>query len=268
MKISDDVKDNVVVITGGGTGIGKATALLFGKCGARVVVCGRNRENVVNTVSLIKQNGGAALALSVDVTDWSQITEMIAAVLRQYGKIDILINNAGVAIAKPILDTTEAEWDEILNTNLKGPFLCCKAVLPSMIKVNKGVIVNVSSTLGKSGIANMGAYCASKFAVVGFTQASADELKSFGVRVYAICPGSTYTPLHRSIVGEDAARSAMPADRVAKRIYDVSVLNSSLPSGSAVIIDEYNQSSLMVRIIMNFKQTVRSAIKKLLTIFD
>lgn len=233
-----DLQDAVVIITGGGTGIGRATALLFAERGARVVVCGRRSEPLTKTVRLIEQRGGNALAVLTDVRDWGQVMGMVNTVSGHFGKVDILINNAGVATAKPVVETTGEEWDEMLDTNLKGVFLCCKAVLPSMVEACNGVIVNVSSILGKTGIANMGAYCASKFGIIGLTQALADELKPRGIQVYAVCPGSTYTDLHRRIVGEEIAKVATPPEKIAAKVIGLITGEVRLPSGGAIVVDE------------------------------
>jgi NAD(P)-dependent dehydrogenase (short-subunit alcohol dehydrogenase family) len=233
-----NLKDAVVIVTGGGTGIGRATALLFAEHGARVVVCGRRPEPLTETVRLIKQRGGNALAVLTDVRERGQVMGMVSSALEHFGKVDILINNAGVAILKDIVETTEEEWDNILDTNLKGIFLCCKAVLPNMVEACNGVIVNVSSILGKTGIANMGAYCASKFGIIGITQALADEFKQRGIRIYAVCPGSTYTDLHCRIVGEEVAKMAAPPDQVAAKIIGLITGEVRLPSGGAIEVDE------------------------------
>lgn len=228
----------VAIITGGGTGIGRATALLLAERGAKVIVCSRRPELLRETVWLVNQRDGDALALLCDVRDWAQVTSMARAVLQRFSKVDILVNNAGIAIAKPIMETTQEEWDDMLDTNLKGVFLCCKAVLPSMVQAGSGVIINISSILGKTGVANFGAYCASKFGVIGLTQALADELGPGGIRVYAVCPGSTYTDLHRRIVGEEMAKVSMPPEKVAAKVIGLVTGEISLPSGGAIVVDE------------------------------
>ncbi len=233
-----ELKETVVIITGSGTGIGRATASLFAKRGATIVACGRRPNPLKETMSLINQRSCAGLALVCDVTDWAQVTNVIEKTVQRFGRVDILVNNAGIAIAKPLVETTGEEWDEVLATNLKGLFLCCKAVLPAMVEAGRGVIVNVSSILGKRGIANLGAYCASKFGVIGLTEALADEYNERGIRAYAVCPGPTYTDLHRKIVGEEAAKVAMPPEKVGAKIIDVVTGKIHLPSGSAILIDE------------------------------
>ncbi len=232
------LQDKVVILTGGGTGIGRAAALLFAERGARVVVCGRRAEMLVETVRLIEERGGHALAVPTNVKNWMRVSRMVSAVLGKFGRVDILVNNAGVAIAKPLVEMREEEWDEMIGTNLKGIFLCCKAVLPSMVEASSGVIVNVSSILGNSGIANFGAYCASKFGVIGLTQALADELGSRGIRIYAVCPGRTSTDMQRQLGGEMIAELSMPPRKVAEKIVGLVSGEVRLPLGGTLVVDE------------------------------
>lgn len=257
-----DLSEKVVIITGSSTGIGKSTALRFGKCGATVIVCGRNKEAVDTTTALINQNGGTAFPVVMDVKDWSQIRRMVDTVQDHFGKIDVLVNNAGIALEQSILHTSEKEWDDIIDTNLKGTFLCSKAVLPLMIKAQRGVIVNVSSILGKTGIANMSAYCASKFGILGFNQAAAKELAKYGIRVYAICPGPTDTPLHRNIVGEDSARVSMSPDEVAEKILDLVELKKPFRSGADFVIDKHKKSFTLIKIGKTCLNKIKYALSK------
>jgi len=232
------LQNAIAVITGGGSGIGKAIAQSLADRGASVVVCGRRSDPLAETVRLIERKMGKAFALPMDVRDWSQVSATVNRVLDRFGRIDILVNNAGIAMAKPMLETTEADWDEIIDINLKGVFLCCKAVLPTMTKTGDGVIVNVSSILGMTGTAKFGAYCASKFGVIGLTQVLAEELKPHGIRVYAVCPGPTDTDLHRKIVGQEAARKATPPEKVAARVISLVTGEIILASGAVLMLDE------------------------------
>lgn len=258
------LKDAVVIVTGGGSGIGKVTALLFAEGGARVIVCGRRPEPLTETVRLIEQRRGNAVAVPIDVTDCTKVASMVHKVLHRFGKVDILINNAGIAIAKPFMETTEREWDEMLDTNLKSIYLCCKAVLPYMVEACSGVIVNVSSVLGKTGIANFGAYCASKFGVIGLTQALADELKPRGIRIYAVCPGSTYTDLHRKIIGEEMAKRGMPPEQVARNIIGLVSGEIQSQSGGSIVVDEQPAYPAPYDTERKWRQVARQRLKPLL----
>jgi len=233
-----DLQDAVVMVTGGGSGIGKATAIVCAEKGSNVILCGRRSDPLQSTSRQIRQKGGEVLALPTDIKEWDQVRSTVDVVLDRYGRIDALINNAGVAIRKAIMETDDEEWDLVLQTNLKGYFLCCKAVLPSMIEANRGLIVNVSSILGLSGTAEMGAYCSSKFGVIGLTQSLAAELEQTGIKVCAVCPGPTYTDLHRQMVGEDEAKAAMSPERVAQAIVTIITGEIKLPSGEALVVDD------------------------------
>jgi NAD(P)-dependent dehydrogenase (short-subunit alcohol dehydrogenase family) len=203
-----------------------------------VILCGRKSDPLQSTSRQIREKGGEVLALPTDIKEWAQVRSTVDVVLNRYGRIDALINNAGVAIRKAIMETDDEDWDLVLQTNLKGYFLCCKAVLPSMIEAHRGLIVNVSSILGLSGTAEMGAYCSSKFGVIGLTQSLAAELEQTGIKVCAVCPGPTYTDLHRQMVGEDEAKEAMSPERVAETILAVVTGKMELPSGEALVVDD------------------------------
>jgi len=261
-----NLTDKIVIVTGGGTGIGRATALHFAEHGARVVICGRRQDRLIEAAQRIKQCGGQVLFVTADVRDWKQALGMVNTVLRQFSKVDILVNNAGVAYAKSILETTEDEWDETLDTNLKGIFFCCKAVLPSMVEAGNGVIINISSVLGQKGITNMSAYCASKFGVIGLTQSLADEFKLKGIRVYTVCPGSTYTDLHSKVVGKEIAKMAMPQEKVAAGLIDLITGKLELPSGGLIVIDEQPVQTSLNQLKAILRQVVLHYMKPTLPI--
>lgn len=229
-----DLDGAVAIVTGGGSGIGRMTALLLAERKASVVVCGRRLDALKETVGLIERSSGHSIALTMDIRDSLLVNGVVRAVLARFGRIDILVNNAGVALAKPMNETTEAEWDEVIDTNLKGVFLCSKAVLPNMIAAGRGVIINVSSILGRTGLPNYGAYCASKFGVIGLTEAIAAECQGTGIRIFAVCPGPTFTELHRRLVGQVNARRSMAPEYVAERI--VGLVTGHAPAGSPVVV--------------------------------
>jgi 3-oxoacyl-[acyl-carrier protein] reductase len=256
----------VAIVTGGGSGIGRTTALLLAERKASVVVCGRRLEALNETVTLIERSGGRGIALTTDIRDSLHVSAMVRAVLERFGRIDVLINNAGVALAKPMGETTDAEWDEVIDTNLKGVFLCSKAVLPNMIAAGRGVIINVSSILGQSGVRNLSAYCASKFGVIGLTQALADELQPLPIRVYAVCPGPTYTDLHRGVVGDERAKLAMPPEKVSTKIVSLASEDFRLPSGSAIVIDELPPAPDLRGVRGKWRQVARGCLKPVLCV--
>ncbi len=188
-----ELENKVAIVTGGSSGIGRAIAVLFAKEGAKVVVADINSaEEVLKT---IRQNGGRAEFIKTDVSDSSQVKRLVDETLRLFGAVDIVCNNAGIELLKLLTDTGENEWDRVIDTNLKGPFLVCKYVLPHMISRRRGVIVNTASQLGIVGAEKFTAYCASKGGLILLTKALALECAKYGIRVNSICPGAIETPL-------------------------------------------------------------------------
>ena len=187
----------VVVITGATRGIGLATAAKFLINGDRIVIFCRHREHVLKAKEHLVSLGtsGNVLCLTGDVRKEQDVKKIVKRCLRHFGRIDLLINNAGIAAYKPVEETGEKEWDDILDTNLKGTFLFIREVVPVMKKQGSGIIINISSALGEEGEANFSAYCASKFGVIGLTQVVADETKESGLRVYAVLPWAVNTTL-------------------------------------------------------------------------
>jgi NAD(P)-dependent dehydrogenase (short-subunit alcohol dehydrogenase family) len=189
------LQDKVTIITGAGSGIGKASALLFAKEGATVVVADVNEANGRETVELIRSQHGQATFHKTDVTSTPDVQSLIGATEQQFGKIDVLFNNAGLEYFTTIEDTTEEQWDRTMNTNLKGVFLGMKFVLPIMKKQRSGSIINMASVAGISAWPGLGIYSAAKGGIVLLTQAAAAEYGQFGIRVNSLCPGSIRTPL-------------------------------------------------------------------------
>jgi NAD(P)-dependent dehydrogenase (short-subunit alcohol dehydrogenase family) len=189
------LKDKVALITGAGSGIGRATAILFAEEGAKVVVVDVNEEGANETVRLIKANGGEAVAVKADVTKESDVERMVKISVEKYGKIDVLFNNAGVSLIGRLIDTTEKEWNRTIDINLKGIFLCSKHVVPQMMKQGGGSIINAGSEAGIIGHANYTVYCASKGGVIQLTRAMAVELAPYNIRVNCTCPGWILTPM-------------------------------------------------------------------------
>lgn len=179
------------IITGAGRGIGRAVALTFARAGANVVLASRTATELNETASEVTAAGGRALAAPCDVTSRSAVAELVSAALKETGRLDIVVNNAGVFIWKALQNLTEEEWDKILGTNLKASYLLIHAALPALIKSGRGRVVNIASIHGTVGDANVVAHCAAKFGLVGLTKALARELREVGVTVNAVCPGST-----------------------------------------------------------------------------
>ncbi len=207
------LKDKVAIVTGSTRGIGKATALTLAREGMRIVVNSRTQAEIDETVKMIEQMGAIAIGIRADVGDSQQVEALVQVTVEKFGRIDVLVNNAGIAIEKDFMHTTEKEWDDIMNANLKSIFLCSKAVLPVMMKQGGGVIVNISSGAGKTGFASLSAYCASKFGVIGLTESLAKETGHYNIRVIALCPGSVATSMQEKI---DPEWYASHKDRILK----------------------------------------------------
>jgi meso-butanediol dehydrogenase / (S,S)-butanediol dehydrogenase / diacetyl reductase len=199
-----DLSGRVAVVTGGGSGLGAADCLKLAKYGAAVAVADIDPAAAESVAGRIEAGGGRATAVQHDVTSWDSCQAMVAAVEGRLGPIDILVNNAGVSNMVPLLEMDEAEWDRVLDINLKGHFLTSRAVVPGMVERRRGRIVNTSSIVGRQGYPNVSHYCASKFGVRGFTHSLAGELAPYDITVNAVCPGIVKTPLHEVIVQQMA----------------------------------------------------------------
>lgn len=199
------------IVTGGSRGIGKEVASLLSKMGASVVVCSRTQSEIDSVVKEIRRmmtdgnnhhsesDDDRLLGIRCDISKSSEVDHLIKLTIAKFKFINILVNNAGIVFVKKLLDTSEEEWDKTIDTNLKGAFLCTKAVLPSMIQNRSGVIINVSSGAGKTGFPELSAYCASKFGMIGLTESLAWEVGNYGIRVMAISPGEVDTKMQEDV---------------------------------------------------------------------
>jgi 3-oxoacyl-[acyl-carrier protein] reductase len=212
----------VVLITGSTRGIGLATAAEFLKNGDGVVVFCRHRDHAVRAKEHLVSLGPPEniLTLAGDVRKEADVKRIVGQGLKHFGRIDILINNAGIAAYKPLVETSEREWNDIIDTNLKGTFLFIRQIVPVMKKQGGGIIINISSALGVEGEANFSAYCASKFGVIGLTQVVADETRESGIRVYAVLPWAVNTTLLSGIDLEIQPSEMLAPDYVAGRIFE------------------------------------------------
>ena len=193
------LENKVTVITGAGSGIGKETALLFAKEGAKVVVADVNEKGGEETTADIKKNGGEAFFAKLDVTNREQSKQMVKSTLEKYGRIDVLINNAGIVQDAFLSKMTEEQWDKVINVDLKGVFNCIQAVVEVMINQGNGVIINTSSIVGLNGNVGQVNYAAAKAGLIGMTKTLAKELGKKGIRVNAVAPGFIATPMTSNV---------------------------------------------------------------------
>ena len=216
------LKDKVVIITGAASGIGRATAILFAQEGAKVVVIDINDTGGSETVHIIKRGKKQALFVHADVSKESDVKTMVKTVKEAHGKIDILVNNAGIVLVKSIMETSDQDFEKVVNTNYKSVFLCTKHVLPYMKK--GGTIVNVASISGHVGQINHAVYGGTKGAIIALTRALAWELAPLGIRVNSISPGSVETPMLLGDIEIEAKRSGVSMEKIRKERSDVGAL--------------------------------------------
>ena len=193
------LRDKISIITGSARGIGRATALKFAAEGAYVVVCDLDRGSIDAVVKTITGQGGKASGFVVDVTDRSSIDAMVSAVIAKYGRIDTLVNNAGIVQDARMINMTDDQFDKVIDVNLKGTYNCAKAVIDAMLMQQSGVILNASSVVGIYGNFGQTNYAASKFGVIGMAKTWAREFGRNGIRANAVCPGMIETDIIKGI---------------------------------------------------------------------
>ena len=189
------LEGKIALVTGAARGIGRAIALAFAKEGADIVVGDVNIQEAENTAKEIQSLGRKSLALDLDVTEYTKVEEAVNKILDKFSKVDILVNNAGITKDNLILRMSQAEWDAVINVNLKGTFHCTKAVSKVMIKQRSGKIINIASIIGIIGNAGQANYAASKAAIIAFTKTSAKELAIRNITANAIAPGFIQTDM-------------------------------------------------------------------------
>ena len=243
--MNDYFKDKIVLITGGSKGIGRATAKLFSKSSAKVIINYMKSEvEAINIKEEIENDGGIAYLQKADVSDITSVTAMFKNINESIGEVDILINNAGINERSYLIYMKESQWSNVIDINLKGTFLCSKAALKSMTKNKFGRIVNVSSIAYiKTGI-NQSHYAASKAGIVALTKSMAKEYGRFGIRVNAVAPGPIYTDLNKMSSEEEKEvikltplKQVGKAEEIANIIYFLSSDTSSYITGETIVAD-------------------------------
>ena len=245
------LSDKVAVITGAGSGIGRASAIKFSREGAKVVVADVQEDGSAETVRSIQSAGGAATAIHTDVTDASAVDRMVKTAVETYGRLDILFNNAGMIIKGTVLEVDEESFDRIFAVNVKGVFLGCKAAIPIMLSQGGGVILNTASQMGTVGFEGSSVYPATKGAVIQMTRCLALDHATDGIRVNALCPGPIDTPMNLQsshLMGDVAEDQKRLIDRTplarkgtAEEMANVAAFlcsdESSFVTGAAILAD-------------------------------
>jgi len=199
-----------VIVTGAGSGIGRATALLFAKEGAKVVVSNRTEKTGEETARLIREKGGTALFARADVSRPSDCENLVKQTLEKYGRLDAAFNNAGIGgELAPVADYSLEGWQQVISINLSGVFYCMKYEIPAMLKGGGGAIVNMSSILGQEGFGSAPAYAAAKHGVVGLTQVAALDYSAKGIRINSVGPAFIETPMIAPVTADQAARDTL-----------------------------------------------------------
>ncbi|MFC1995087.1 SDR family NAD(P)-dependent oxidoreductase [Chloroflexota bacterium] len=218
------LENKTALITGSSRGIGRSIALRFAKEGANIIVnYSKSADEAMSVLKEIESLGAKVIGIKANVSRYYEVDQMVSECEKTFGEVDILVNNAGrIGILKPIHELTEEQWDEVMDTNLKGPFFCIKRVLPEMLKRKTGIIINISSVDAFNGENLLSAYTASKGGILSLTKQLSLELAPNGIRINAICPGAVDTPLVRKLEQNkdypysfDAMISRTPAGRLA-----------------------------------------------------
>jgi len=219
------LKGKVSIVTGAGGGIGRAIALKFASEGSDIVVAGPTKEKVENVTEEIRAAGGSALACVTDVALEPSVKAMLEATLRQFGPVDILINNAGIAGPTALVqDLALEDWDRTMSVNVTGAFLCAKHALPMMIERRSGRIVNITSVAGLRAYAFRSPYCASKWAMIGLTRTLAEEAGRYDITANAIAPGPVYGPRIENVIRNRAAGMKLSYEEVEQQYVEPTAL--------------------------------------------
>jgi len=227
----------VAIVTGSSRGIGKSIAYELAKNGFDVVITSKNQKDASKVAKELETKFGIkSIGISADIQSKLQVQKLVRNTIKEFNQVDVLVNNAGVLIVKPLEETTEKDWDSVIDTNLKGAYLCSKEVLAYMIPKKSGYIINISSGAGKSGYCELAAYCASKFGVIGLTESLADEVNQYGITVVALCPGAVATDMQKQFMSEKEyegqKHDMISPIKVAKKTLDV--INGKHDTGSAI----------------------------------
>jgi len=229
------LKDQVAIVTGGGSGIGSGIAVALAREGVRVVICGRRTASLDETLKIMRQAGSAGLTVLADLSDPADVDHLVNSTLKEYGRIDILINNAGVGGGDQIHLHDTDDWDKVMAINLRGAFLVSRAVLPHMRAKQQGHIINISSESGLEYYQGDGAYGISKHALNAMGEYIQRENQDFGIRVNTICPGMVVTEMTDSTPGLDHSKCLYPED-IADLVVWLLTRRANIKIGTPILI--------------------------------
>lgn len=204
-----DLTGRVALVTGGSRGLGRAIAAALAQAGADVAITSRTKVDLEDAAAALRQRGRRVLAVCSDVTDEDSVGAMVGRVVAHFGQVDILVNNAGVEGQGAVLEMDRNRWDQVMHVNLRGPMLCCKHVGPHMIRRRSGKVINVASVMATRVSRYMGAYTASKAALVQLTRTLALEWLAHNIQVNALCPGYFRTPMNEEFFAGEVGRRVM-----------------------------------------------------------
>jgi len=242
------LKDKTAIVTGAAKGVGKAIAMALAAEGVKVAIADIDECGAEKTADEIAANGGTALAIKTDVSKEDQVNAMVDKVIQEFGVIDILVPNAGVVGPQgPWVKLTAEGFDHVIGVNFKGVFLCCKAVIPYMIKRRSGKIINMSSCAAKTGEPNNGAYSATKAAVWNMTQSLAGELGQYNINVNAVCPAAMDTDLMEKVYRERAEHFGLTPEQLRQKIASSFILPDKLTTQDAANVVLFLASKLADR---------------------
>ena len=238
-----ELKDKAAVVTGAAGGIGRGIALSLAREGVNVVIAdlASAELHAEETKKLVEEAGVEAMVVTCDVTNEAEVQAMAKTAIDRFGHVDILVNNAGVISVAPVMSMTEQQWDLVIDVNLKGTFLCSKAFAAHMVERRSGRIINISSLAGRKGAAGLAHYCATKFGVIGFTQALAMELAAANVTVNAICPGEVDSAMWREVLLPALSAGGGTPDEAWQRF-----ISERVPLGRAQTPEDIGQAAVFL----------------------
>lgn len=244
--MSRPLQGRVAVVIGGGRGIGREVAHKLASAGACVVVAARTLSELRAVVGEIEARGGQATAQTVDITRAQSVQALAEAVRQAYGRIDVLVNSAGASFIAPLEATAEADWDRVIDTNLRGPYLCVRAMLDLLRASDEACVVNIASKVGLTGHRQVTAYTAAKAGLIGFSRALAQELRPEKIRVVVICPGPVDTPMRWAATPHLDRSMVIPSEAVAETVLFAVTLGGAVNVSGELVIEaiSYQESAV------------------------